>query len=72
MRRSARRRGSRAAGVHGMATTAVRPLARFAKQWLLQAGFRDGAEGWVLCATSAFGVLLKYAPARAGREGGST
>lgn len=43
---------------------AVRPFARFVKQWLLQAGFRDGAEGWVLCATSAFGVLLKYARLR--------
>jgi hypothetical protein len=42
----------------------LRPFARFAKQWLLQAGFRDGAEGWVLCATSAFGVMLKYAHLR--------
>lgn len=42
----------------------VRPLARFAKQWLLQGGFRDGPEGWVLCSTSAFGVMLKYARLR--------
>jgi len=43
---------------------AIRPLARFVKQWLLQGGFRDGAEGWILCATSAYGVLLKYARLR--------
>ena len=42
----------------------VRPAARFAKQWILQAGFRDGTEGWLLCATSAYGVLLKYARLR--------
>jgi hypothetical protein len=41
-----------------------RPPARFAKQWLLQGGFRDGTEGWILCATSAYGVLLKYARLR--------
>lgn len=43
---------------------ALRPAARFLKQWLLQAGFRDGTEGWVLCATSAYGVMLKYARLR--------
>src|SRR5690606_30936379 len=46
------------------ADLAVRPAARFVKQWLLQGGFRDGAEGWLLCATSAYGVLLKYARLR--------
>ncbi|MFN8179455.1 MAG: glycosyltransferase family 2 protein [bacterium] len=40
---------------------AARPLGRFVKQWLLQGGFRDGPEGWLLCATSAYSVLLKYA-----------
>jgi glycosyltransferase involved in cell wall biosynthesis len=51
----------------------VRPLARFAKQWLLQGGFRDGAEGWLLCATSAYGVMLKNARLRelAARERGA-
>lgn len=48
-----------------------RPPARFAKQWLLQAGFRDGLEGWVLCATSAYGVLLKYAQLRELGRGGA-
>jgi glycosyltransferase involved in cell wall biosynthesis len=49
----------------------TRPPARFAKQWLAQAGFRDGLEGWILCATSAYGVLLKYAHLRALRQPGA-
>ncbi len=54
-----------AAGRRARATDlAVRPAGRFLKQWLLQAGFRDGVEGWLLCATSAYGVLLKYARLR--------
>jgi glycosyltransferase involved in cell wall biosynthesis len=43
---------------------ALRPPARFVKQYVLQGGFRDGAEGLVLCAVSAFGVLVKYAHLR--------
>jgi glycosyltransferase involved in cell wall biosynthesis len=39
----------------------LRPPARFVKQWLLQGGFRDGAEGLILCALSAYGVFAKYA-----------
>jgi glycosyltransferase involved in cell wall biosynthesis len=39
----------------------MRPPARFLKQYFLQAGFRDGVEGGILCAVSAFGVFLKYA-----------
>lgn len=46
------------------ADLAIRPAARFLKQWLLQGGFRDGTEGWILCATSAYGVLLKHARLR--------
>jgi glycosyltransferase involved in cell wall biosynthesis len=42
----------------------VRPALRFLKQYLLQGGFRDGAEGRILCAVSAFGVFLKYATLR--------
>ncbi|NNE44954.1 MAG: glycosyltransferase family 2 protein, partial [Gemmatimonadetes bacterium] len=38
-----------------------RPPARFLKQYVLQAGFRDGTEGFLLCTISAFGVFLKYA-----------
>jgi glycosyltransferase involved in cell wall biosynthesis len=60
-------RGRRA----GPADLIARPPARFVKQWLLQAGFRDGCEGWILCATSAYGVLLKYARLyELGRAGG--
>jgi glycosyltransferase involved in cell wall biosynthesis len=56
----ARRRGRRAT----WADLALRPPARFLKQYLLQGGFRDGVEGLVLCGVSAFGVLLKYAHLR--------
>lgn len=42
----------------------LRPPARFAKQWLLQGGFRDGSEGAILCAFSAYGVFAKYARLR--------
>jgi glycosyltransferase involved in cell wall biosynthesis len=42
----------------------VRPALRFLKQWVLQGGFRDGEEGRILCAVSAFGVFLKYATLR--------
>ncbi|MCA9752607.1 MAG: glycosyltransferase family 2 protein [Gemmatimonadetes bacterium] len=41
-----------------------RPVARFAKQWLVQGGWRDGIEGWILCVTSAYSVFLKYAKLR--------
>jgi glycosyltransferase involved in cell wall biosynthesis len=58
----ARRRGRRATRMD----LAVRPPARFLKQYVLQAGFRDGMEGLVLCAVSAFGVFLKYAHLRGG------
>jgi hypothetical protein len=42
----------------------VRPIARFLKQYVWQAGFRDGEEGRILCVVSAFGVFLKYAKLR--------
>lgn len=42
----------------------LRPPARFAKQWLLRGGFRDGTEGFLLCAISAYGVFAKYAKLR--------
>ncbi len=38
----------------------TRPLFRFLKEWLLQGGWRDGTEGFVLCVISAYGVFLKY------------
>ncbi|HET9888241.1 MAG TPA: glycosyltransferase family 2 protein [bacterium] len=42
----------------------LRPPARFAKQYVVQGGFRDGWEGLLLCAISSFGVFLKYAKLR--------
>jgi hypothetical protein len=45
-------------------TLLVRPPARFLKQYVLQCGFRDGMEGFLLCAISSFGVFLKYAKLR--------
>jgi glycosyltransferase involved in cell wall biosynthesis len=39
----------------------VRPLFRFIKAYFLRAGFRDGAHGFVIAVTSAFGVFVKYA-----------
>ena len=38
-----------------------KPLARFARQYFLQAGFLDGREGLILCRLSAFSVFTKYA-----------
>ncbi len=35
------------------------PLARFFRQYILQAGFRDGMHGYVLCTWSAIGVFLR-------------
>jgi hypothetical protein len=49
-------RGERA----GWSKIALRPAARFAKQYFWQRGFLDGLEGFLLCAISAFGVFWKY------------
>lgn len=38
-----------------------RPPLRFVRQFVLQAGFRDGAHGLVLCGFAAAQVFLKYA-----------
>jgi glycosyltransferase involved in cell wall biosynthesis len=57
-----RARGARAAWWD----LALRPPARFLKQYVLQGGFRDGVEGLILCGVSAFGVLAKYAHLRSG------
>lgn len=53
-------RGRRA----GVPDLLFRPPLRFAKQYFLQGGFRDGVEGGILCAVSAFGVFVKYARLR--------
>ena len=51
------RRGRRA----GAADLAFRPALRFLRQYVLQAGFRDGAHGVALCAWSAAGIFLREA-----------
>lgn len=45
----------------GFVELAFRPWWRFVRTYFLQAGFLDGAHGFVLCALQAFGVFLKYA-----------
>ena len=40
---------------------ALRPPARFLKQYVLQGGFLDGLTGLVVCSLAAFSVFLKYA-----------
>ena len=39
----------------------VRPVARFARGYLLKAGFRDGLPGFMIAAATGFYVFLKYA-----------
>jgi len=41
----------------------TRPPLRFVRMYLLQAGFRDGWQGLVLCLLSVYSVFLKYAKA---------
>jgi glycosyltransferase involved in cell wall biosynthesis len=43
-----------------LANAVGRSLAAFWRMWLLQAGFRDGWPGYVLCLASSFYVLSKY------------
>lgn len=45
----------------GALDVALRPPLRFVRQYLLQAGFLDGAHGLVLCALAAAQVMIKYA-----------
>ncbi len=52
----AHRRGRHARPVDLVA----RPVARFLKEWVMQGGWRDGVEGFILCVVSAYGVFLKY------------
>jgi len=40
---------------------AVKPAAKFLKQYLLQQGFRDGVEGFFFYALSSFNIFVKYA-----------
>jgi hypothetical protein len=45
----------------GLFDVVWRPPLRFLRQFVLQAGFLDGAHGFVLCAFAAAQVFLKYA-----------
>jgi glycosyltransferase involved in cell wall biosynthesis len=51
------RRGKRA----GIVELAGRPLWRFFRMYILQAGFLDGRHGFILCTLQAYGVFLKWA-----------
>jgi hypothetical protein len=42
----------------------LRPLLRFARMYVFQLGFLDGAAGWRLCALAAAQVRLKYVTLR--------
>jgi hypothetical protein len=39
----------------------LRPLWRFVRMYVFQAGFLDGLHGLVLCTLQAYGVFLKWA-----------
>jgi glycosyltransferase involved in cell wall biosynthesis len=45
----------------GFAQLVLRPLWRFFRMYVVQAGFLDGRYGLVLCALQAYGVFLKWA-----------
>ncbi len=52
-------------GVRGsLVKTFLNPMAKFAKQYFLRAGFLDGTEGLLLAALSAGYVMTKYAKLR--------
>jgi glycosyltransferase involved in cell wall biosynthesis len=45
----------------GVFQIAFRPVWRFWRSWILEAGFRDGVRGLVICGLQAYGVFLKWA-----------
>jgi glycosyltransferase involved in cell wall biosynthesis len=45
----------------GFLEIALRPVWRFFRSWILEAGFRDGVHGLVICGLQAYGVFLKWA-----------
>jgi glycosyltransferase involved in cell wall biosynthesis len=63
----ARRAGRRS----GPLDVLLRPPLRFARMYVLQAGFLDGAQGAALCALASAQVLLKYLELWADPTGGS-
>ena len=59
-------RGERA----GLARTALSPVARFLRFYVLKLGFLDGAAGFAHIAIGAFASFLKYVKLRALAQGG--
>lgn len=51
----------RAGRTAGWTTVAARPLWRFVRTYVVQAGFLDGTRGLVICAMQAYGTFLKWA-----------
>lgn len=51
----------RAGRTVGWTTIAGRPLWRFVRTYVLQAGFLDGTRGLLICAMQAYGTYLKWA-----------
>ncbi|MEP6993309.1 MAG: glycosyltransferase family 2 protein [Acidobacteriota bacterium] len=50
------------AGRHpGLAQLMLRPLWRFFRMYVVQAGFLDGRDGLIVCALQSYGVFLKWA-----------
>ena len=45
----------------GFFEIAFRPVWRFLRSFVFEAGFRDGARGLILCGLQAYGVFLKWA-----------
>jgi glycosyltransferase involved in cell wall biosynthesis len=45
----------------GLTEIGLRPAWRFFRSYVLEAGFRDGLHGLVLCGLQAYGVFLKWA-----------
>jgi len=55
-----RARGERAS----FAKMALRPAWKFLRMYILRAGFLDGLPGFIVAATGAYYVFLKYAKVR--------
>ena len=51
----------RAGRTAGFASIALRPLWRFLRTYVVQAGFLDGTHGLLICGLQAYGTFLKWA-----------
>jgi glycosyltransferase involved in cell wall biosynthesis len=50
-------------GKHPMLCTLLHPPFRFLRMYVMQRGFMDGRNGFILCLLSSYSVFLKYAKA---------